>query len=117
MIILFGSNGYIGSEFKKQLTELKLPVFYWPNSHKTTFQDLEKWYEEQDQQEASQITNHSDIKEPSIGQIQDQIDLLLEQITGGLLQIKKLTEENNALKNSNETLRLQLINMLDQKAA
>jgi UDP-glucose 4,6-dehydratase len=46
MIILFGSNGYIGSEFKKQLTELKLPVFYWPNSHKTTFQDLEKWYEE-----------------------------------------------------------------------
>jgi UDP-glucose 4,6-dehydratase len=46
MIILFGSNGYIGSEFKKQLTELKLPVFYWPNAHKTTFQDLEKWYDE-----------------------------------------------------------------------
>lgn len=46
MIILFGSNGYIGAEFKKQITELKLPVFYWPNSHRTTFQDLEKWYDE-----------------------------------------------------------------------
>ena len=46
MIILFGSNGYIGTEFKKQLAELKLPVFYWPNTHKTTFADLEKWYDE-----------------------------------------------------------------------
>jgi len=46
MIILFGSNGYIGSEFKKQLSELKLPVFCWPNTYKTTFADLEKWYEE-----------------------------------------------------------------------
>jgi UDP-glucose 4,6-dehydratase len=46
MIILFGANGYIGSEFKKQLAELKLPVFYWPNTRTTTFKDLEKWYEE-----------------------------------------------------------------------
>jgi UDP-glucose 4,6-dehydratase len=46
MIILFGSSGYIGSEFKKQLAELKLPVFLWPNAHKTTFADLEKWYDE-----------------------------------------------------------------------
>ena len=46
MIILFGSNGYIGSEFKKQLEELKLPFFQWPNAHKTTFKDLEKWYDE-----------------------------------------------------------------------
>ncbi len=46
MIILFGSNGYIGSEFKKQLEELKLPFFQWPHAHKTTFKDLEKWYDE-----------------------------------------------------------------------
>lgn len=97
--------------------DLHLKYVMGKNLSAEEFYHLEKWYEEQDQQEASQITNHSDIKEPSIVQIQDQIDLLLEQITGGLLQIKKLTEENNALKNSNETLRLQLINMLDQKAA
>lgn len=46
MIILFGATGYIGSEFKKQLAELKLPVFIWPNAKKTTFKDLELWYEE-----------------------------------------------------------------------
>ena len=41
MIILFGSTGYIGSEFKRQLEELKLPFFCWPNTSKTTFADLE----------------------------------------------------------------------------
>ena len=46
MIILFGSTGYIGSEFKRQLEELKLPFFCWPNSSKTTFADLEKWYDD-----------------------------------------------------------------------
>lgn len=46
MIILFGSTGYIGSEFKKQLENLKVPFFCWPNSSKTTFNDLEKWYDE-----------------------------------------------------------------------
>lgn len=49
MIILFGSNGYIGSEFKKQLQELKsstMTVFYWPNSHKTTMCDLDKWHKD-----------------------------------------------------------------------
>lgn len=46
MIILFGSTGYIGSEFVKQLAELKLPVFLWPNTRNTTFKDLEKWYDE-----------------------------------------------------------------------
>ena len=46
MIILFGSNGYVGSEFKKQLAELKLPVFLWPNARNTTFANLEKWYED-----------------------------------------------------------------------
>ena len=67
--------------------DLHLKYVMGKNLSAEEFYHLEKWYEEQDQQEASQITNHSDIKEPSIGQIQDQIDLLLEQITGGLLQI------------------------------
>jgi UDP-glucose 4,6-dehydratase len=46
MIILFGATGYIGSEFKRQLELQKIPVFLWPNTHKTTFQDLENWYDE-----------------------------------------------------------------------
>ena len=46
MIILFGSTGYIGKEFKRQLEECKLPFFCWPNAGKTTFADLEKWYDE-----------------------------------------------------------------------
>jgi nucleoside-diphosphate-sugar epimerase len=46
MIILFGATGYIGSEFKKQLAELKVPVFLWSNTRVTTFQDLENWYAE-----------------------------------------------------------------------
>ena len=45
MIILFGSNGYIGEEFAKQLKHLNKNVYYWPNTRKTTFQDLENWYE------------------------------------------------------------------------
>lgn len=46
MIILFGATGYIGSEFKRQLELQKIPVFLWPNTHKTTFKDLEDWYDE-----------------------------------------------------------------------
>jgi UDP-glucose 4,6-dehydratase len=46
MIILFGSNGYIGSEFAKQLEAAKIPTFFWPDSHATSFQDLEKWYDD-----------------------------------------------------------------------
>ena len=46
MIILFGSTGYIGSEFKRQLEQSKLQFFCWSNSKKTTFADLEKWYTE-----------------------------------------------------------------------
>lgn len=46
MIILFGSNGYIGHEFKRQLELQKVPVFLWPNTRTTTFQDLEDWYDE-----------------------------------------------------------------------
>lgn len=45
MIILFGSTGYIGSEFKLQLEQKQLKVKYWPNTSSTTFNDLEKWYE------------------------------------------------------------------------
>jgi len=45
MIILFGSNGYIGSEFEKQLKELNQNVYCWPNTRKTTFKDLEQWYD------------------------------------------------------------------------
>jgi len=46
MIILFGSTGYVGKEFKRQLEERRLPVFCWPNTSKTNFFDLEKWYDE-----------------------------------------------------------------------
>lgn len=46
MIILFGSKGYIGSEFARQLEAAKIPTFFWPDSHKTTFADLERWYDE-----------------------------------------------------------------------
>lgn len=45
MIILFGSTGYIGSEFKKQLNTLNIPILCWKNTSNTTFKDLERWYE------------------------------------------------------------------------
>ena len=45
MIILFGSTGYIGSEFKRQLEQKNIEFKCWPNAAKTTFHDLEKWYE------------------------------------------------------------------------
>lgn len=44
MILLFGSTGYIGKEFKKQLDLRKYNVFYWKNTKNTTFKDLEQWY-------------------------------------------------------------------------
>lgn len=47
MIILFGSTGYVGSEFKRQLEQMNLNFMCWPNSANTTFQDLERWYEKQ----------------------------------------------------------------------
>lgn len=46
MIILFGATGYIGSEFKRQLESQNIPICLWPNTHKTTFKDLEDWYDE-----------------------------------------------------------------------
>ena len=46
MIILFGSTGYIGSEFKRQLEQKQIEFKCWPNAANTTFYDLEKWYTE-----------------------------------------------------------------------
>lgn len=47
MIILFGSTGYIGSEFKCQLENKQLQFKCWSNTENTTFSDLEKWYEDE----------------------------------------------------------------------
>ena len=46
MILLFGSSGYIGSEFKRQLTELNLKFYCWPSAANTTLFDLNKWHKE-----------------------------------------------------------------------
>jgi len=46
MIILFGSDKEIGKEFKTKLELLKIPCFCWPTSDKTTFYELEDWYED-----------------------------------------------------------------------
>jgi len=46
MIILFGSENDLGKEFKTQLELLKIPCFCWPSSSKTTFYNLEDWYED-----------------------------------------------------------------------
>ena len=44
MIILFGSTGYIGSEFKRQLEQKQIEFKCWNDTANTTFYDLEKWY-------------------------------------------------------------------------
>ena len=41
MILLFGSTGYIGSEFKKQLTEQNIQFICWTNTRKTSFDQLQ----------------------------------------------------------------------------
>jgi UDP-glucose 4,6-dehydratase len=46
MIILFGSTGYIGSEFKRQLEQKQIEFKCWSDTANTTFYDLEKWYAE-----------------------------------------------------------------------
>ena len=46
MIILFGSTGYIGSEFKRQLEQKQIEFKCWNDTANTTFYDLEKWYAE-----------------------------------------------------------------------
>ncbi|HOY17849.1 MAG TPA: hypothetical protein PLC89_11160 [Haliscomenobacter sp.] len=77
---------------------------------------LEKWYEEQDAQEET-VLHHSDLSADSPEQIQHQINLLLEQISTELEQVRRLTEENNALKNANQVLKIQLFESLKQSAA
>jgi len=47
MIILFGSTGYIGSEFKRQLEQKQIKFKCWNDTANTTFYDLEKWYEDE----------------------------------------------------------------------
>jgi len=46
MIILFGSTGYIGSEFKRKLEQKQIEFECWNDTANTTFYDLEKWYTE-----------------------------------------------------------------------
>jgi len=46
MIILFGAKGYIGSEFKRQLESQNIQFHVWSNTHKTSFNDLEEWYDD-----------------------------------------------------------------------
>lgn len=41
MILLFGSRGYIGSEFKKQLSKRKIPFISWQGARKTSFDQLQ----------------------------------------------------------------------------
>lgn len=79
-------------------------------------QQLEQSYEEQDAQEKAFLL-HSDSSVASPEQIQRQINLLLEQITQELERVRKLTEENNALKNVNQVLKIQLMESLKQSAA
>ena len=43
MIILFGSTGYIGSEFKRQLEQKQIEFKCWNDTANTTFYDLEKF--------------------------------------------------------------------------
>lgn len=47
MIILFGGNGYIGSEFKKQLTEKNIHFICWENTRKTSFDQLQNLFKYQ----------------------------------------------------------------------
>lgn len=47
MILLFGSTGYIGSEFKKQLTEQNFKFICWENTRKTSFDQLQNLFKYQ----------------------------------------------------------------------
>jgi UDP-glucose 4,6-dehydratase len=40
MILLFGSNGYIGSEFEKQLSKRNIAFIAWEGARKTSFDQL-----------------------------------------------------------------------------
>ena len=43
MILLFGSSGYIGSEFRKQLSERNISVITWLGVKKTSFDQLQSF--------------------------------------------------------------------------
>jgi len=45
MILLFGSTGYIGSEFKRQLNQQNIPTKCWEATSTTTFEGLHAWYQ------------------------------------------------------------------------
>ena len=41
MILLFGSNGYVGNEFKKQLSKRNIGFIAWEGARKTSFDQLQ----------------------------------------------------------------------------
>ena len=70
-------------------------------------QQLEVWYAMHDMQEDLAIFKHSD--SASTYDLKAQINILFEQITQELIQIRKITQENNEIKNTNEILKSKLI--------
>lgn len=73
---------------------------------KEEVQQLEHWYATQDAQEVVEIDSTTSV---STNDIQLQINILFEQITQELIQIRKITQENKEIKTANEILRSQLI--------
>jgi hypothetical protein len=67
---------------------------------------LERWYAEQDQAEQAMIRLPTDADLPMT--FKAQVDELLARIATTTLQIKQLTEENEALRKEITLLRLQL---------
>ena len=47
MILLFGSTGYIGSEFKKELIEQNIKFICLENTKKTSFDQLQTLFKHQ----------------------------------------------------------------------
>lgn len=47
MILLFGSTGYIGSEFKKELIKQNIKFICWENTKKTSFDQLQTLFKHQ----------------------------------------------------------------------
>ena len=59
MILLFGSTGYIGSEFKKQLTSRGIETFFWKDSSSATFQKIDSWFYDANKPNITAIINAS----------------------------------------------------------
>ena len=57
MILLFGSTGYIGSEFKRQLNKLNLPFLCWSNTRTTTFESLQSWHQNENSPKVTFVIN------------------------------------------------------------